>query len=76
VMKCFAEGKKKDHNLRGTINLSLQVEPSGKVHRVQVASTLTSPLVAACVVKSANLWKFPARTSNDPATVTYPFTIN
>jgi len=76
VLKCFADGKKKDHNLKGTINLSLQVEPSGKVHRVQVSSTLTSPLVAACVVKSANLWKFPARTSNDPATVTYPFTIN
>ncbi|CAN5154230.1 hypothetical protein BH11MYX1_BH11MYX1_44390 [soil metagenome] len=76
VLKCFADGKKKDHSLKGTINLSLQIEPTGKVHRVQVSSTLSSPLVAACVVKSANSWKFPARSGSDPATVSYPFTVN
>src|SRR5262249_37421510 len=77
VLKCFAEGKKKDHALKGTISLQLQVDSGGKVHRVQVQSTLKDPLVAACVVKSANTWKFPARSGNgDVATVTYPFTIN
>ncbi len=76
VMKCFADGKKKDHNLKGTISVALQVDASGRVHRVQVSSTLNSPLVAACVVKSANAWQFPHRSGSDAATITYPFTVN
>jgi hypothetical protein len=37
---------------------------------------LNNPLVAACVVRSANAWKFPTRDGADLATVNYPFTIN
>jgi hypothetical protein len=76
VLKCFAEGKKKNPAMKGTLGLQLQVEPSGKVFRVQVKSTLNAPLVAACVVKAANGWKFPTRSGGDMATVEYPFTIN
>ena len=77
VLKCFADGKKKDRSLKGTVKLMLQVDVSGKVHHIQVQSTLKDPLVAACVVRSANGWKFPPRSGNgDIATVTYPFTIN
>ena len=61
VQKCFADGKKKNAGLKGTISLQLQVDAGGKVHRVQVQSTLKDPLVAACVVKSANAWRFPTR---------------
>jgi outer membrane biosynthesis protein TonB len=77
VLKCFAEGKKKDHGLKGTVALQMQVDAGGKVHHIQVQSTLKDPLVAACVVKSANNWKFPTRSGNgELATVSYPFTIN
>jgi len=76
VLKCFAEGKKKDHNMKGTISLQLQVDATGSVKRVQVQSTLNAPVVAGCIVKSANGWKFPARSGADMATVAYPFTIN
>ena len=72
VLKCYAEGAKKTPGLKGTISLQLQVEPSGKV-RAQVQSTLNAPLVAACVIKAANSWKFPVRQGNEIATVTYPF---
>ncbi|MFT3694819.1 MAG: protein kinase [Kofleriaceae bacterium] len=75
VQKCFADGKKKSAGLKGTITLQLQVDAGGKVHRVQSQSTLNNPLVAACVVKSANAWKFPARAGGDPVTVSYPFTV-
>ena len=34
------------------------------------------PLVAACVIKAANGWRFPDRASVDVASVAYPFTIN
>lgn len=76
VLKCFAEGKKKNSAMKGTISLQLQVEASGKVHRVQVQSTLNAPLVAACVVRAANTWAFPKRPGGEVATVEYPFTIN
>ena len=76
VLKCFSEGKKKNPQMKGTLALTLQVEPSGMVFRVQVQSTLNAPMVAACVVKAANAWKFPTRSGGDVATVQYPFTIN
>ncbi len=75
VLKCFAEGKKKNPNMKGTITLQLQVDSTGKV-RAQVQSTVNNPLVAACVIKSANGWRFPARAGGDPQLVVYPFTIN
>ena len=75
VLKCFADGKKKNPNMKGTITLQLQVDGAGKV-RAQVQSTLNNPLVAACVIKSANSWRFPARTGGDAQLVVYPFTIN
>jgi serine/threonine-protein kinase len=76
VLKCFADGKKKDHAMKGTLDLQLEVDTAGKVKHIQVQSTLNNPLVAACVVKSANAWKFPQRGGGDMATVNYPFTIN
>jgi serine/threonine protein kinase len=76
VLKCFADGKKKNPAMKGTLSLQLQVNAAGAVHRVQVQSTLNNPLVAACVVKAANTWKFPARAGGEVATVAYPFTIN
>ena len=76
VLKCFAEGKKKNPQMKGTLTLQLQVDGAGAVHRVQVSSTLNNPLVAACVVKAANTWKFPVRAGGEIATVAYPFTIN
>jgi len=75
VLKCFAEGKKKNPNMKGTVTLQLQVDSGGKV-RAQVQSTLNNPLVAACVIKSANAWRFPSRAAGDPQLVVYPFTIN
>jgi eukaryotic-like serine/threonine-protein kinase len=76
VLRCFTEGKKKKPSMKGTVSVQLQVEPSGKVGRVQVQSTLGAPLVAACVVRSANGWTFPKRSGTEVAMVTYPFTIN
>ena len=77
MLKCFAEGKKQNAKLKGTLTLSLAVDASGKVSRVQVQSTITGQsLVAACVVKAANGWRFPARAGGEMAMVAYPFVIN
>ncbi len=75
ILKCLAEGKKKMAGMKGTITLQLQVDASGKV-RAQVQSTLGSPVVAACAIKAANGWRFPARAGGEMANISYPFTIN
>ncbi len=74
ILKCFSDGKKKNPNMKGTLTLQLQVDPTGKV-RAQVQSTLNNPLVAACAVRSASAWRFPARDGGDAQMVSYPFTI-
>jgi hypothetical protein len=76
VMKCFADGKKSNPTMHGTVSVHMAVDASGKVKKVQVQSTLGSPLVAACVAKSVNAWKFPTRATTQLAMVSYPFTIN
>ncbi len=76
MLRCFADGKKKNPAMKGTLNLQLQVNAAGAVARVQVQSTLNNSIVAACVVKAGNGWKFPARANAETASVTYPFTIN
>jgi tRNA A-37 threonylcarbamoyl transferase component Bud32 len=75
ILTCFAEGKKKNPAMKGTVTLQLQVDTAGRV-RAQVQSTLNNPLVAACAIKAANTWQFPARASGELAQVAYPFTIN
>jgi serine/threonine protein kinase len=76
VMKCFADGKKTNPKMKGSLQVHLAVDTSGKVKQVQVQSTLGAPLVAACVVKLVNSWKFPSRSTGQIAMVSYPFTIN
>jgi len=77
IIKCFADGKKMNPGLKGTLTVHFQVDPSGAVKRPQVQSTITgAPLVAACVARAAQSWKFPARSDGGMANVAYPFVIN
>ena len=62
--------------MKGSLQVHLAVDTSGKVKQVQVQSTLNAPLVASCVAKSVNGWKFPSRSTGQIAMVSYPFTIN
>ena len=76
VMKCFDDGKKSNAKMKGGLQVHLAVDAAGKVKQVQVQSTLGSPLVASCVAKAANGWKFPSRPAGPIAMVSVPFTIN
>ncbi len=60
ILHCFAEGKKQNPTMKGTVTLQLQVDAAGAV-RAQVQSTLNNLPVAACAIMSANAWQFPAR---------------
>lgn len=60
----------------GTVTLSLKVDPSGKVTRTQVQTTMSGQAKAVgCIMKSASSWKFPARAGGSVEDVKYPFTI-
>ena len=76
VLKCMAQGKKKDTKLKGTLMLQLEVDVTGVVKHAQTSSTLNHPPAAACVAKVARGWKFPARPNGQVATVNYPFVFN
>jgi hypothetical protein len=76
VLKCVAQGKKKDPKMKGTLTLQLQVDVTGAVKHAQTSSTLHNPLMAACIAKAAQKWKFPARPPGQTALVSYPFVIN
>jgi serine/threonine-protein kinase len=76
INTCLADGKKTNPKLKGTINVHLAVDAHGKVKQVQVQSNLNAPLVSACVAKSANTWKFPARPNAQLAMVSYPFKVD
>ncbi len=75
INACFQQGKRNNQDMKGKIALALRVDPTGKVH-AQVQSTLGDPEVAACIVKAANGWSFPARPGAKPVTVVFPYKID
>ena len=64
--KC--EGKEQ---LKGEVNVRMQVDPDGKVIHTQVSSTIGKPKVAACIVTQVRTWTFPKRPGEGVATATY-----
>ena len=74
VDRCFAEGRKTNRTLAGTIRLELQVGLDGKIKRVQPHATFDAPTVVDCIVQAAINWTFPERTTGDVITVISPFT--
>jgi serine/threonine-protein kinase len=75
VERCFAEGRKTNKSLAGTIRLELQVGLDGKIKRVQPHATFDSPTAIACIVQAAINWQFPERTTGGTITVISPFTM-
>jgi outer membrane biosynthesis protein TonB len=45
--------------LRGEIRVKFAVDPSGKVTKTQVSTTIKKPKVAACILRSVQGWRFP-----------------
>ncbi|HEX3765303.1 MAG TPA: protein kinase [Kofleriaceae bacterium] len=45
--------------LRGEVTVRFSVEPTGKVSKAQLATTLGKPKVATCILRSVQNWQFP-----------------
>ena len=75
IVTCVDDGNTGNKTIHGTLELQLQIDASGRVKRVQMQSNLKAPLVAACIVKAATGWRFPARAGSGLAAVKYPFVV-
>lgn len=73
VRACYESEAQKNPGLKGGMTLSWQIEPSGSVSSVSVASSsLGNPRVEGCVSRQVRSWRFPA--SDTPTTVgAFPF---
>jgi hypothetical protein len=75
VMTCFANGRKTDPKLAGSVTVNLTVNEAGKVVRQQLQSTLASPLVGACILQGLPKWSFAPRPGGGNASTSYTFTL-
>lgn len=74
VKVCYAEGKKKDPNLEGTVKIRISVGSTGKIKSTKIIEkTLPNP-VAECMLKAIKETPFPEVEKCWNATLTIPIT--
>jgi TonB family protein len=74
LKECYAQGKKKDPNLEGTVKIKITVDVKGKIKSVKVIeNSLTQP-VADCMLNVVKKTPFPEVDKCWDATLTIPIT--
>ena len=71
---CYAEGKKKDPNLEGTVKIKMTVDVKGKIKTVKVVEKTLPDPVAECMLKVVKTTPFPDVERCWDATLTIPIT--
>ena len=60
VRLCYERSLKAKESLKGKLQVSLVVEPSGRVARARIASpSFRGSVVGECIVTSIRTWRFP-----------------
>lgn len=73
VRACYDIELQKNPNLKGGMQLSWQIDPSGSVTNASVvSSSLGSPRVEGCVIRQLKNWKFPEASAASNVS-SYPF---
>jgi hypothetical protein len=74
LKECYAQGKKKDPNLEGTVKIKMTIDVKGKIKSVKIIeNTLTQP-VADCMLNVVKKTPFPEVDKCWDATLTIPIT--
>ncbi len=69
---CYHQQQKKDADLKGSLGVTLRIEPNGHVADFETKdSTLGSTAVETCVAKKIQRWVFPEPDNNKPVEVTF-----
>ena len=72
---CFQEAAARNPNLKGQMELAFEIDPTGKVNRLNITKDeFKDPILADCVKIKSTAWTFPAPTSGKNEVFTYGFT--
>lgn len=71
---CYAEGKKKDANLQGTVKITVEIDGLGKVKSIKVAEKTLPDAVAQCMLKVVKATPLPEASKCPGKSLTIPVT--
>jgi TonB family protein len=74
LKECYAQGKKKEPNLEGTVKIKVTVDVRGKIKSVKVIEKSLPDAVADCMVKVVKATPFPEVDKCYDASLTIPIT--
>jgi len=74
LKECYAEGKKKNPNLEGTVKIKITVDVKGKIKSTKVVEKTLPDPVADCMLKVIKTTPFPEVDKCWDATLTIPVT--
>ncbi len=71
---CYAEGKKKDANLQGTVKITVEIDTAGKVKSIKVVEKTLPDPVAQCMLKVVKATPLPEASKCPGKSLTIPVT--
>lgn len=74
VKECYAQGKKKDPNLEGTVKIKIDVDNKGKIKATKTVENTLTDAVASCMLKAVKTTPFPEVDKCWGASITIPVT--
>jgi len=74
LKECYAEGKKKNANLEGTVKIKITVDVKGKIKSTKIVEKTLPDPVAECMLKAIKTTPFPEVDKCWDATLTIPVT--
>ena len=74
LKECYAEGKKKNPNLEGTVKIKITVDLKGKIKSTKIVEKTLPDPVADCMLKVIKTTPFPEVDKCWDATLTIPVT--
>ena len=71
---CYAEGKKKDPNLQGSVKISVDIDTLGKVKTIKIVEKTLPDPVAQCMLKAVKTTPLPESGKCPGKSLTIPVT--
>ncbi len=79
VRDCYDKAQKELPSLKGDLVIFFVLDPEGKVKKIELnqqASTIKSPAVVDCAIKTIKSLNFPPSSRGMETTVNYPYNFN
>jgi hypothetical protein len=74
LKECYAAGKKKDPNLKGTVRISVDIDLNGKVKTIKIVEKTLPEPVAQCMLKVVKTTPLPEASKCPGKSLTIPMT--